>query len=171
MNSKIIGYHGTHSKNVDSIIKNGYRLSGEKEWFGRGVYFFQDYSSITNGFEEAKLWAINVKKFKKSAVLQSLIISTKYFDLVDNIEHRKYYDKLRKSLTELHKKSGKDIKDFHDHIIFNKLSEEDNIDFIRACVDAGRNYGYYSIVVRRLQVQICVRNSNCIKENKCIYKE
>ncbi len=171
MTYRCIGYHGTHSKNIDSILKNGYRLSGEKEWFGKGVYFFQDYFPITNGFKEAISWAIYVKGFRSIAIFKSLIISNKYFDLVENIEHKELFDKIRGDLLKLHKKSGKNIDDFKDCIVFEKLSEISDIDFIRAAVDAGRNFGYYSVVIRRFQVQICVKNLRCIKKNECIFNK
>jgi hypothetical protein len=36
-----IGYHGTDASCVESICKEGFRISDkENEWLGHGVYFF-----------------------------------------------------------------------------------------------------------------------------------
>jgi len=63
-NMKFIGYHGTNVKNIDNIRNCGYNFSGKKEWFGKGIYFFEDLIPITNGFIEAKSWAVKVKHFE-----------------------------------------------------------------------------------------------------------
>lgn len=44
---KIIGYHGTKERFVDSIINDGFKIAPSKEgdnhWLGHGVYFYSDY--------------------------------------------------------------------------------------------------------------------------------
>ncbi|MCP4110709.1 MAG: hypothetical protein GY749_35155 [Desulfobacteraceae bacterium] len=76
---KFIGYHGTKSENINNIIKNGYVLSGKKEWFGEGVYFFEDLAPLTDGFTEAKSWMLYVKHVKYWAVFQTKIESDIFY--------------------------------------------------------------------------------------------
>jgi len=45
------------------------------------------------------------------------------------------------------------------------MSKENDIELIRVPVDAGKYYGYDSPVIMRYQVQICVKKSDCIKNN------
>ena len=159
-----VGYHGTHNDNVRSIINNGYYYSNENEWFGKGIYFFESQHPLTNGFIEARDWAIYVKNYKKWVVFKAKIESDKYHVL--DINHKKLYDDVKSKLLELHKKSGKDIKIFDERIIFKKLQE--NVDFIRAIVDSEKKL-YISYLVRRIQIQICVKNADCVKKN-VLYK-
>ena len=155
---KFTAYHGTSKNNSDSILKHNYNFSGKKEWFGSGIYFFEDLKPLCSGQEEAKNWAIYVKKYNKWAVLESEIVTDNVLDLVENINHRKIYDKIRIKAIQEHKNSGLDIKSFTDRVIFLKIAEKNGIDLIRAMVDAGKDFGYKSYVVRRPQIQICVKN-------------
>lgn len=40
---EIKGYHGTSIENAKKILETSYKLSNEKEWFGAGVYFFENF--------------------------------------------------------------------------------------------------------------------------------
>ena len=169
MEMEFIGYHGTKNKSVSNILMYGYKLSGEDEWFGKGVYFFVDAKPYSNGYSEARLWAIHVKRFKKWAVLQSEIIGDNYIDLIKNVKHKNLYDKICKEMYALHVKS-KVPNDFLENIVFKKISEKQNIDFILAFADAGKPHEYYTPVVRRLQAQLCVKKIECIKKSKLFRK-
>ena len=129
--------------------------------------FFESCFPITDGLEEAKAWAIHVKRFREWAVFKAFIQSDKKNDLIESIDHRKLYDKIRTELKEKHLSSGKELKDFNDTLIFCKL-EEYGFDFFRVLVDADKFSGYYSSTVRRPQIQICVKNTDCISDNKLI---
>lgn len=51
---KIIGYHGTKERFVDSIINDSFKIAtpqrGDNHWLGHGIYFYSDY-------ELAEWWA------------------------------------------------------------------------------------------------------------------
>ncbi len=165
------GYHGTDLKNVNSIITKGYVPSGENEWFGTGVYFFEDLKPLTNGFQEARSWAVYVCGLKFYAIFKAVITSKKFIDIAGCREHRILYDEVKEKLHNLHIKSGKKEKTFSDNIVFTFLSQEYQIDFIRVLVDAARQKDIqFSYVIRRPQLQICVKNTTCIIKNFCIYK-
>ncbi|OHD12574.1 MAG: hypothetical protein A2Y41_02625 [Spirochaetes bacterium GWB1_36_13] len=158
------GYHGTDSDSVTSIIKNGYNLSNNKQSLGKGVYFFQDYYNLCNGLEEAKNWAIHVKKFERWSVLKVNIDTEKYIDIFLDVKHREMFDVIKKELIKKHLEAGKNIKTFNENAIFRKLEEQD-IDLIRVLVDATKDIGYPKYVVRRPQVQICVKTTKVIVDN------
>lgn len=159
------GYHGTEISNIENIQKNGYKISSDNEWLGSGVYFFESLNNFCDGFLEAKNWAFYVKKYQNWAVFKVKIKSNKFIDLVTNIKHREIYDKIRESAMKKHIQSGFNKKDFKENSIYVTMSELD-IDFIRVLVDAQKDYGYYSYTVRRPQIQICVKRTDIIIENK-----
>lgn len=168
-NMKFIGYHGTNSEHIDYIVKNGYILSGKKEWFGEGIYFFEDLAPLTYGFVEAESWAVVVKHFKRWAVFQAEIESDIIIDLLLNDDHKKLFRKIRKRLLKLHKESGKDLNEFSDRVVYNLIAKEKEVELIRVPVDAGKFCGYHSPSILRFQIQICVKKSECVKKN-ILYK-
>lgn len=161
---KLIGYHGTDAKNVDSIRQNSYEPSDEKAWFGSGIYFFETFAPLTDGFEEAKAWAINVMKVEQWAVFKAQIESDHFLDLFNNMTHREMYNRIRAQLLMKHRQSRKDIATFRENVVFKELRKDDHFDVIRVPVDAARNEPY-SYVIGRFQIQICVTRKSCIKSN------
>ena len=158
---QIIGFHGTNKESALRILSEGFIESSEKEWFGSGVYFFETLPKISNGFTEARHWAVNVKKFIDWAVLKASIHSDNVLDLVNSIPHKKIFDEIRYVCLDLHRKSGKAPSEFMELLIFTKL-ETMGFEVIRCLVDAMKDEGYYSYVVRRPQVQVCVKVKRCI---------
>jgi len=158
----IKGFHGTSQELSQSIIQQGFKSSGCSEWFGEGVYFFETYSTLTDGFIEARDWARIVKGFSRWSVIFSTIKTIDYIDLVDNIEHKKIYDRIKEKMLEIHAKSGQNIDNFTETTIFLEMQRSLDVDVIRCLVDSMKNRGYYSFVVRRPQVQVCVKNVQCI---------
>ncbi len=106
-----------------------------------------------------------VKHVKYWAVFQTKIESDIFIDLVFDNKHKKYFKEMRNLLLGLHKKSGKDLNEFSDNIVYNLIAKEKKIELIRVPVDAGKYYGYHSPVISRFQIQICVKKRECIKEN------
>jgi hypothetical protein len=124
---KFIGYHGTEAKNIDDIIQDGYNFSSKKEWFGEGIYFFEDLAPITDGFNEAKSWVIYVKNFKHWAIFQAEIESQIFIDLVFDHEHKKLFRETREILLGFHEKSGKDLNEFSDRIVYSIIYQNKKI--------------------------------------------
>lgn len=158
---RITGYHGTSEENGDQILENGYTKSGDTEWFGSGVYFFEDCTPYTNGVKEAIWWA-RKRKYKRWIILKSIIESDKYLDIAFCHEHKCRYERIKEELVNKHLRGGKERKDFKLRTVFIMLSKKD-VDFIRAAVDAQRDQVYFSYVIERHQIQVCVKNLNCIK--------
>ena len=165
---KCIGFHGTDKKNIESIKKNGYKLSSEKEWLGKGVYFFGTLRPITYGDIEAISWEKIVKGIKKWVVFKAEIVSENYIDLITNIKHKKIYDKIKEKLFEKHRQTGKNPLLFNDKIVYRQMDNIKDIDFISALVESAQS-GKYIRTIRRPQVQICVKNTDSINKNE-LYK-
>jgi len=164
-----VGFHGTASSNVDSIIKNGYYPSDRRgAWFGKGIYFFGDLPPMTNGVLEARSWVINVTKAGSWAIFRALIESDKYVDLLENVDHKQLYDEIKRELVNIHLAAGKREEDFKERLVFTVLQQRNKIDVVRAPVDAARQSKFASYVVRRFQVQICAISATCVKANELI---
>ena len=161
MTMEIIGYHGTSQASKTSILKDGFIPSGSNEWFGAGIYFFETITPLFDGYLEAKQWALCVKKYNNWAVIEAIIRSDNVLDLVKSIPHKQIFDQIRTECLNLHRRSGKPDNEFTELVVFTKL-EKMGFDAIRCIVDAMKNEGYYSYVVRRPQVQVCVKNNTCI---------
>lgn len=165
-----IGYHGTEKKYVENIIKNKYILSSDKEWFGAGVYFFETLPGICNGRTEARNWVLYVKRKWDYAIFKADISSENYVDLLKNISHKKKFDDIVEKLYYKHIEQGKSEKEFNLNIVFKYLEKENKIDFIRCLVNAADKdkYKMYRYIVRRPQIQICVKNVDIIRNNKVV---
>jgi hypothetical protein len=124
-----------------------------------------------DGFTEAKSWVINVKKYPKWAIFESTIkiISEKFLDLVENIDHKRNFEKVRNKILQIYDDQRKPRNTLRDYIVFRYIEEQSDFDFIRALVDAGRQE-YSSFIVGRPQIQICVKQKMCIADNKLILK-
>ena len=165
---ELVGYHGTSYEASRNIVENGYVFSKEKEWLGTGIYFFKDcMSPYCSGFEEAKCWAKFVKKYNNWVVFKAKIVSEEILDLVDNVEHRIILDRIIETAKKKHKASSRRKEPFEDYMVFKEMdsNEETKVEVVICLVDAG-NIGYKSKIVRRPQVQVCVKSHDVIVENK-----
>lgn len=82
-----VGFHGTNSDFVESIISDNFRISdAENEWLGRGVYMFVEGVSCPK--ENAEIWAKNQAfrtggcyAYDNYTVLEVLVRGSKVLDL------------------------------------------------------------------------------------------
>ena len=169
---KICAYHGTLKNNVESIQKDGFKIStGKHQWFGAGIYFFGTLKSdgsaaVTDGFTEAKNWVIYVKGCEDWAVFKVCIESEHFIDLVGCEDHRKLFLQIREKAKKLHDRSKKRGEPFREQAVYHLLRDKLNIDFIRGLVNADKHgrYTYGSYTNIHPQIQICVINSGCIRK-------
>jgi len=159
------GYHGTSQAKADKIVENRFVISTKpNEWLGTGIYFFGSDGEI-DGQVEARCWARHVKQYSRWAVIKATLRAEKVLDLVCNVAHKKLYDILQRKCYEAHIRSGKDAATFSDYMIFNDIDENYDFEIICAHTEGSKNkFTYNSYVVRRLQIQICVKNEMCIRE-------
>ncbi|QEJ94686.1 hypothetical protein [Treponema phagedenis] len=132
------------------------------------MLIFGTLKGYSDGIEEARHWALYVKKEKEISVLSAEIESNDFLDLCNCVEHRKLYDKVLKIARALHSASKYKDEDFNDWHVFIRIKENNSIDFIRAFVNAAKDTGH---IVRRPQIQICVINKSCIKNMQLVCEE
>jgi hypothetical protein len=162
---KLSAYHGTLKEHEQSIKENGFNIStGDHQWFGDGVYFFQTIEPLTDGYTEAKNWVLYVKRHPQWIVFQACIESEYFIDLVSCQEHKKLFTEARKKAHALHQKSKYSARPFKEQAIYHILRNKFAPDFIRVIVNADKysNYQYYSYTVNHCQIQVCVINTSCI---------
>ncbi|NCB47652.1 hypothetical protein EOM81_11625 [bacterium] len=162
---EMIGYHGTNQEFADRIVADGFRCTKTNGWFGPGIYFFEDCPALGfNARNEARGWAISVKKFSNWCVIKSKIVTNSFVDLLEESQ-RRIFVRIREKLFELHSKNGLSADKFDDSQVYVCMAEESsNTEAIRALVNAdstARDCWSYS--VRRPQIQICVLRNEVIE--------
>lgn len=180
---KIIGYHGTDSKHVDSILTKGFKASRRNDhWLGQGIYF---YTSL----ELAKWWIKRKKKgTSNNAVIEVLLDCGKCNVLdLDTINGLDFF--LEEAHNLLHKNSN--IGNYQ----FNNDEEYKNLCFILDLLKAKfdieiiictflkdsatytqgnvktfeKNHFFVPLGLQYKETQICIRSNNCILEKECIH--
>jgi hypothetical protein len=174
------GYHGTHINNEAPILKNGFNLSvsteKRKHFLGNGVYFFEDCCHH-NGLDEAKAFAKNVSNIAEIyiLVLKSELTPVEVLDLADNPDDIKKFDAirdlLRLKIKYSEKESNKIIIDYDIFFLMDKTPEKYPYDLIRAQVDAAKMYdNHFSYIIKRAQIQICVKKLSIIGKPCVVWK-
>jgi len=103
---EVVGYHGTDSGCVSSILTENFKISaGEDEWLGHGVYLFTEGVScpIQNAVEWAKNQAYSRKgnRYHSYTVLEATARCSKLLDL-RTTEGISAFDTVRKKILEKH---------------------------------------------------------------------
>ncbi len=162
----IIGHHGTSRENVPKILDSGFKVSiGEEQWFGEGVYFFEDDPV------EAKNWAIKIKGFVRNwAVLKARIEANNVLDITKGREWNVFIG-IRKRIAEANKEKGHKNKVINDVVAINLMCQQftrttgETIDVVKAGLNAP-GYQWTDAVtnIPRMQYQVCVKNVDCISD-------
>lgn len=187
-----IGYHGTCSKYLNNIRKNGLDPAKCKyrsdHWLGQGVYFFDDY-------DKADWWATITSAQHSNCgriIFQSNIVAPD--EKVLNLDDRKQYDnfltEVLKNIKEIEKCCSGKMPIFNDDsfraVFFDYFKEQYEIEVIIATFIkdfAGyntRRYGVEKEMQKQImdiigigfkERQICVSKEQYIKSTLLIYNE
>lgn len=167
-------FHGTDSKYLDSILKNGFKCNpGPQDWLGHGVYFFTD--GITCPHKNAVEWAVN--KYYSTDVQSISVIQTKLtvkkekiLDLTKLSGLKKFnaarniviYDS-KENLLSRRNLSIKKRKDFRidDQVIMNMVIARLKVDVVIS------NLYIKDRVQRGLQLESCLPNSTVVSVINC----
>lgn len=101
---KIVGYHGTKVRNVDSILKDGFKIAtpqnGDNHWLGHGIYFYSDYE-LASWWAKTKVNKHNAKYGEDDVaiVLRAVIEADNVLDL-DSPFALKQFAEYQKELEE-----------------------------------------------------------------------
>ncbi|TAD99666.1 MAG: hypothetical protein EAZ97_08140 [Bacteroidetes bacterium] len=180
---KIVAYHGTATKNEQSIIENGFSLSTGTEnegWLGDGVYFFCE-GVPPEPFVSAKKWAIveawdnknYVYKYSDYSILEAIIsVEPNYFLDLTTKDGLEIFNYLRDKYVENTRKAKRKLisGDYKDgHIINDAVENEISPDFkvVRGnfYIKLTKEERIYNLQFRTPNCTIlAVRDANCIKD-------
>jgi len=156
---KYIGFHGTSKDFCEEIIRTRYFKfsTGEEEWLGKGIYFFQDY------IQHAVDWCIRVRKIPKWAVLKVEICSDKVIDLLDHT-HLESLKTLENEIAGRYTKikSGEKRK-LINSVLLDTLYKLEPFDLVRAVFEVPHTGPIKRTNLRYFQIQLCVKQRDCIK--------
>lgn len=174
MPATITGYHSTHRSREQAIAEHGYGPSGEEEWLGKGAYFFED-APFCAAKLEARGFAEKVRKIPLAeiVVFRSTINPKRLLDLAYNRRHRALYHEARDRLRlKVALEDRQEPKELDDYRVFALLdSQANSFDVVRAIVDAERiGKGYQTYLVRRPQLQVCVKDNNAIRSSEVCWR-
>lgn len=154
----LTGFHGTSIENSKSILESSFQMSGESSWLGKGVYFFEDLENAFDGKANAKWWCSVCKKLRSYAILKACIASDNIFDMINDEDDKRRFEKLFVLLYDKHVSAGNPPDSFSPSVVYNVIGKD--VDAIRSMVDAKKYTNLartYAII--RPQSQICVCNN------------
>jgi len=153
------GFHGTTRNSADEILKTGYFnfTNGEEEWLGKGIYFFDI------DVKQACYFCAKARKYTEWAVLSCNIVTDNYIDLT-MIDH---YEAFKKTVAKLKnrylKRSDGTPRKLMNSVYVNAMYDMTPFDLIRAVFIVPPGYEVDRTNIYPSELQICVRNRNCIK--------
>lgn len=153
-----IGYHGTSRDSAEKIRLTGFRPSvREEDWLGSGVYFFE------NDFLLAKAWCSKVKKYGTNwAILRCKICADTVLDLLTEEGYEAFRAMAHKIKDRYHKLPGGGPRRNINKIVVDLICNVEPVDVIRGAFDASGRKAPPRTNVLPVQVQLCVRNTDCI---------
>lgn len=158
-NRKLVGYHGTTKESAENIIKtNTFKISNDdEEWLGKGIYFFED------DILQAKDWCVKAKCYNKWTIIRSNIEANTLIDLVDRKTYTDFETLAKKFNKRYLKRSDGKLRKLINAVVINAMYEIIKFDVIRAIFPIPSSKAPERCNILPMQVQICVRNSKCIK--------
>lgn len=154
-----IGYHGTTVLRGENILSSKqYSISyKEEEWLGQGVYFFE------KDIQQAVNFCVKARKYEDYIILKSKIEANICIDL-DNLETMKILERISKEINKRYMKlkdgSPRKLKNA---VILEKLYKIKQYDVVKKTFPVLKTTNINDTNFIWVQVQICVRNRECIK--------
>lgn len=163
---QLIGYHGTSEDGCKGILmdKRFKCSTGNSQWLGDGVYFFQDDRHQAYMFFKNKFGMQNVRRHEEIHVLQANIQAEddNVIDLVTD-EGRRQIDDFKRTFEQNFGNTV--IHQLTDTALLNLLYKSVPYDLVRAVYDVpskNKKNKKWEHHYRRAQIQICVKNQDCI---------
>ena len=191
---KIIGYHGTKKRFVNSILKDGFKIPPSKaddnHWLGHGIYFYSDYE-LAEWWSKTKVDKQNKKYgWNDSPIVMKCLIQAKN---IWNLDKPSVLEKFKKSQLKLEQKvsAGGVVLDFSGENTAEKIrcfwmdviKKEHNIDVLiytftrkspsyvnrKYHVNTGDKYSLGSMGLVYHEKQICVTADCFVIDKKIVY--
>ncbi len=167
-----LGYHGT-SKEAAKLIENSkyYKFSdSEKEWLGKGAYFFIDKSEDKR-MEHAIDWTTKIRNNKEYSVLKTEVVvkNDEFMDFADNDDAQDLFHKVKLLFLEKGEYSGLDIRNGKalDCKIMNEICESGDIKVatIKTYINfSKRDFKTPNSIVPNCKI-MCVKDDSVIDKN------
>ena len=156
------GYHGTDIGSCEKIILTNKFIDSvdDEEWLGSGVYFFE------NDKKQAIYYMSKAKKKSEYKVISCDIKSDNLLDLLD-ISNYENFERFAVQLKDRYKKR-KDGKQrvLMNGVILNFMHKVNPYDVVRGVFDVPRRTVAPRTNIKPVQIQICVKNHDCISNIK-----
>lgn len=173
---KLIGFHGTKKKAYDSIKIEGFRVKArDTHWLGQGVYFFLE------DFEEAKRWAVYCIDADPKEVLGVIearieVPYNQYLNLDTASGHDLLVKYAKDVITQIEEKQigveGELSKEKIRCLILDSISRESvkviTMSFQKKPSKSVNEPHVIGNAFDKRHIQICVRDTNCIKSQEFI---
>jgi hypothetical protein len=159
----LTGYHGTTSSNAELILKNNYKISsGDKEWLGDGVYF---YNELSDAYE----WR------ESEAILHSVIKigEDEYLD-IDSDEGKETFNKIIDIISKEYKSINNDPKyAVQNQCAIMKIIWKCFPKIMAISASFAKSPTRYRTLLdtRPKRKEFCVRDNSCIKLTYLIRKD
>jgi hypothetical protein len=171
----LVGYHSTTLEAARAIVAGNFDIRKVQEdrcWFGKGVYFFQDFPALNfDGLKEAKNWSKKVKKQESCGVIKATISGEKCLDLISDEEDIRGYRQCCDALLKKYTMDSMPEERFREHAVFEFMRAEDELEFAIVPADGGRaKRKYPAYRIDRFQVQIAVYDVSCLKSREIVFE-
>jgi hypothetical protein len=153
------GFHGTTRENADKILQSGkFKISrGSHQWLGDGVYFF------VNDMKQACDFCKRARPYQDFVILKSRIEVNILLDL-DDVETFNMFSAFAKRIMNRTKRKGNNnSSELSNAKIINAIYKIWPFDAVKATFRVPKRKPAPGTNIYPSQVQICVRNLECIK--------
>lgn len=181
---QLIGYHATKLKNIDSILKNGFKPSvsttSRTHWLGKGIYLYEDlYYATEWNYVSLNELDRNYENLQNKCGIIIVKLDTENFSLLDLNSgigydaYNKIVDSIKKLCSEKEKENLKNNGDIKAIKIIEKIENKLGIklfsrfDIICALYPKNvfkKQINYKGDFFVGIQKQICVKNEQAIIE-------
>lgn len=156
---KFVGYHGTTDINAKNILKTKYFnfSQDDEEWLGKGIYFFQD------DVKQAYYYCVKAKKYISWTIIKCNIEAKDVIDLDDLSTLEEFQKFANKIKCRYKKRSDGKPRKLINAVAINSMYEAKHFDIIKKTFEIPEGFITERTNIIPMQVQLCVRNRNCIK--------
>ena len=167
----IWAHHGTSSSRATLILESGFKFSDETDcvhrlqWLGTGVYFFENDKASAMGWAK---YRAQTDGLCKPVVFAAVLAcdESRFLDFNNRYQfslYERYYNAVKEDAIQ-HVEEGDKI----DGLVLELLCKELDVAMMRACLNTVDRLplqpaGKQSRLVDGMQVQVCVRDNQCIK--------
>lgn len=154
-----LGFHGT-KQDLGKIIltTRQFKFSrDDEEWLGPGIYFFED------DIKQAENFCAKARKYNTWMIIKSDIEADIIIDLIKKDDFDEFEKIAHKIKDRCKKRKDGKPRTLMNNVILNVMYEAKPYDLVRAVFPVPKTNCADRTNVSPHQIQLCIRNHNCIK--------